>query len=349
MNIDEFLVGEKTIGNIGKNTIIKIQYNENIDFLYKPSYGEFQYGNELYFLGLFEKITKKLYGSSLDFQSNYDIEMNSKYYESSIGKIEENITNGANMYLNKYVEENKTTLMNIGKEIFDKYISDDWNYSNIKNNIIKDYINDEQNHKFSLSINSYHYEKNIKDLIIKYIQNPKETTKGIFKEYINNSEKIESIYFNDHHNNISVKEHLGAVLLETQLRNTLLQELKDNPNNEYKKKRDIISSIKELDAQMVTITLKHNNEMITLKYPRNILEQMELYEWNIPDLKIRWKIGNLYKNIYGQEKDDTFIKEIAKIEYKKRTIYEDTKLLSLENNLSNNIEETHDIVDDMFD
>lgn len=350
MNIDEFLDSNKAIDNIGETDIIKIKYNENIDFIYKPEYRKFEYGRELQFLGLFEKITKKLYGSSLDFQSNYEKELYSNYFAGSISSIGKNLIDGADIYLKAYIEENKLQLINNSKKIFDKYLADESNKRKVKEDSIHNYIYQEDNSEINFSVkDDYYYEENIKDLIIQYIQSPVETSKNVFKKYIDSQEKEKSLYINNAYEKVTVKEYIGVMLQICQYKNMLLQELIDNPNNEYKKKHNIIGSIKDLDAQMVTITLKHDDEMITLKYPRNILEQMDLYEWHIPDLKVRDKVEKLYKNIYGQEKDDTFIKEIAKIEYKKRTIYEDTKLLDLENNLSNNIEETHDIVEDMFD
>ena len=125
----------------------------------------------------------------------------------------------------------------------------------------------------------------------------------------------------------------------------LVQELIDNPNNEYKKKRDIIRAISNLEAQMLTITLKHKEETIVFKYPKSLVEEFSFYIFNIPNLEIRDNIKKLDKDIDNQ----TFIKEIVKIEYKKRTIYEDKDLLKLENNVSKNKEESHDIVDDMFE
>lgn len=349
MNIDEFLDSDKTVGRIGKNSILKIKYNENIEFIYKPSYGKFEYGNELNFLGFFEKITKKLYGSSLDFRSEYSKEMYSNFYESSIELIGKKLKDGANIYLNKYIEENKLQLTTIGKEIFDKYIATEWNYNNIQNNIIHDYIYNEQNKKMSFSINSNNYEKNTKELILRYVQNPIETAKEIFNEYINTTEEIESIYYGDSYHNISVKEYIGATLLENQFKDSLLQQLKNNPNNEYRKKRDIVQSIKDLDAQMITITLKHNNELINFKYHKRLLNNMEFYGSYIPDIKIRDKLEQLFTGTWGTKRDNLFIKEIVKIEYKKKVFYEDKELLNLDENISIKSEETHDIVEDMFD
>ena len=251
--------------------------------------------------------------------------------------------------MNKYIEENKLQLTTLGKEIFDKYIATEWNYNNIQNNVIHDYIHNEQNDKISFSINSKQYEKDIKELILRYVQNPIETAKEIFNEYINTTEKIESIYYDDSYHKISVKEYIGATLLEKQFKDTLLQQLKDNPNNEYRKKHDIVQSIKDVDAQMITITLKHNNELINLKYPKYLLKNMELYESHIPDLKTRDKVEQLFKDMYGTDRDNLFMKEIVKIEYKKKVLYEDKELLNLKESVSKVILETHDIVDDMFE
>lgn len=348
MNIDEFLDSNKTIEKVGKTDILKIKYNENIDFIYKPSYGNLEYGNELHFLGIFERINKKLYGSSFDFQSKYNKEIYSNYFAGEISRIGTKLVDGANLYLKTYIEENKVQLMNNSKEIFDKYISDENNNMKIKKDAINDYIYKEDNIEMNFSVEEYSYEEHIKDLIMQYIQSPVETSKKIFDKYINNPEKAENIYINNNYERITVQENIGLMLQINQYRNMLLQELINNPNNEYKKKRDIISSIKDLDAQMVTITLKHDKEIVTFKYPKRLLQQIEFYGWYIPDLKIRDKVEKLYDNIYSGEKDELFMKEIAKIEYSRKVIYEDKELLNLDNSVTENIEGTHDIVDDMF-
>ena len=100
---------------------------------------------------------------------------------------------------------------------------------------------------------------------------------------------------------------------------------------------------------MITITLKHNNELINLKYPKYQLKNMELYESHIPVLKNRDKVEQLFKDMYGTDRDNLFMKEIVKIEYKKKVLYEDKELLNLKESVSKVILETHDIVDDMFE
>ena len=85
-------------------------------------------------------------------------------------------------------------------------------------------------------------------------------------------------------------------------------------------------------------------EVETFKYPKRLLYDFDLYEWYIPDLKVRDKIENLYKGV--NNKDNVFISDIVKIEYSRKVIYEDKELLNDKNNM---LEETHDITDEMFD
>lgn len=346
IHIDEFLDSNKTSGKVGNNTIVKIKYNENIDFIYRGYYGQFEYGSQLNFLGMFEKITKKLYGSSLEFQPTYNKDSYSNYYAGEISTIRSNLVNASNTYLNTYIEKNKLQLMNMSGKIFDEYISDQSNYNRIKRDCIEKYIYQNDTTKKTFSINTDRYENTIKDLVISYIQNPIETSKKMFDTYINCPEKNEGIYFNNKHNYITVKEWIGIKLLQQELEYKLICELKDNPNNEYKKKHDIITSIKDLDAQMFTITIKHNDQIIKFKYPRSNLYRLDYSDFKIPDLKDRDKMETLYKGLYG--KDDLFISEIIKIEYSKKIIYEDKTLLNkeIESPVPN---ETHDIVDEMFE
>lgn len=342
MTIDEFLESNETIGKIENSDYIKIKYNENIDFIYKPSWYNFEYGSELKFCGLFEKITKKLYGSSFEFSSEYNKDKFSKYYISSMDKIGTNLVESSNKYLDSYIKENQIELMNIGRNIFNQYILDENNYSKIKNDCLHDYIYQESNYKPSFSVN-YDAERYSKDLILEFIQNPIPVAKSVFEKYINNPKKSTNLYFDGKYHEITAKEWIGFKLHQMEFAHTLLEDFKNNPTPENRKKFDIINAIKDLDAQMVNITLKHNDEIVSFKYPKRLLYNLDYSEYNIPDLKVRDKVEKLYKNLY--DKDNIFISEILKIEYSRKVIYEDSKLLEMNNNLQ---KETNDITDEMF-
>lgn len=351
MTFDEFLLSDDTNykfqnSNEREKNIIKIKYNNNIDFIYIPSYGDFEYGSKLEFIGMFEKNTRKLYGNSFYLQGTYYQNIYSSLFECSISEIYDKIIKETNILLDSYIEKNRTKLMKLSQNLFDKFISFDENYKEIKRGAIEDYIyNKESNITFS--VDSYKHEYETKDIIMQYIQNPLETVKRVYNEYVNNTEKEESLRWYENNNpyyKVTVKEYIGVRLHQQEFYEKLRKELKKDSNNEYRKKHEIMQSIKNLDAKFITITVKHNDKFCTFKYPQNLLYNMDFYEWHIPDLKIREQMENLYKDI-SWNKDEIFMKEIVKIEYSRKVLYEDSKLLNKENN----IQETHDIVDEMFD
>lgn len=352
MTFDEFLLSEATNYNFKYNndrekSIIKIKYNNNIDFIYIPSYGDFEYGSKLEFIGMFEKNTRKLYGNSFYLQGSYYKNIYSSLYECSLSEIYDKIIKEANILLDSYIGKNQTELMKLSQNLFDKFISFDENYKEIKRGAIEDYIYNKENN-ITFSVDSYKHEYETKDIIMQYIQNPLETVEKVYNEYINNTEKEESLRWyenNDSYYKVTANEYIGVRLHQQKFYEELRNKLEQNPNNEFRKKHKIIRSIKDLDAQMLTITIKHNENIITFKYPKKNIYNLDYSEWNIPDVKIREQIKELYQNEYGYNKDNLFISEIMKIEYSRKVLYEDSKLLNKENN----IQEIHDIVDDMFD
>ncbi len=351
MTFDEFLLNGDTNytfldNNDREKSVIKIKYNDNIDFIYIPSYGEFEYDSKLEFIGMFEKNTRILYGNSFYLKGSYYENLYSSLYECSISEIYDKVVKEANVLLNSYIEKNKTNLMNLSQNLFDKYISFDENYNSIKKSAIEDYIYSNES-KIKFSVDSYKYEYKTRDIIMEYIQNSSDTVKRVYDEYINNTEKGESLRWYENNNpyyNVTVKDYIGVRLQEQKLYDNLRKELEKNPNNEYRKKHEIIQSIKDLDASFVTITVKHNDKLCTFKYPQNLLYKMDFYEWHIPNLQTRGQVEDLYKDT-SWNKDEIFMKEIVKIEYSRKILYEDNKLLNKENN----IQEIHDIVEDMFD
>ena len=167
----------------------------------------------------------------------------------------------------------------------------------------------------------------------------------VFEEYINSEEKTERLYSRVSgipNIELTVKERIGARLLEKTLEDKLILELKNDPNNEYKKKHDIIEAIKDLDAQMLTINLCHDGNEITFKYPREQLYNFWLSDYNIPEVSKREELKQIYANTNFYRDFD--IKDIKSITFRKQIIYEEKKELEL-----NNKKEEPDIVDDMFD
>lgn len=333
MTIDEFLLSNeyKYDYDEGKRSIIKIRYNDNIDFLYNPSYGAFEYDYNLEFIGMFEKNSRKLYGNSFYLKGSYYKELYSSLYECSIDSLYDKVINEANTLLKNYIEKNKNILMKNTKDLFNKFISFENNYNEIKKSSVDDYIY-EQESNINFAIYSYRLDSERRNIIMQYLQNESETIEKIYREYINDNGEIERLRWYENNNpyhEVSVKDYIGVRLQQQELYEKLKKELEQNPNNEYKKKHDIIKSMKNLDAQMITITIKHNEKIITFKYPKNDIDRLNYSEWNIPDLKIRNQMKELYKDCYNI--DNLFISEIIKIEYSRKIIYEDQNILNKQN------------------
>lgn len=341
MTLDEFLDSKQNSIKMGYRTLVKMNYNENIDFIYKIDLNEFGIYRDLTFAGVFEKITKKLYGSPYDLQSSYLENINSKYYAGEISELGDKLFKGADLYLNNYINDNKLELISIAQNTFNKFIADKENYDKLKKSAIKKYIYHNDIENISFSINRDYYNNDFSKIVVEFMQNPIETSYKIYDSYLNSLNKKEKIRYNSKVYEITIKEDIGMDLLINQFEKNFIRELKENLNNEYKKKYDIIGSIKDLEAQMVTITLKHNGEIVTFKYPKDVLYDLEHYNNQIPDLEAREKVIEL--GFYN--KDEPFINAIAKIEYNRKVLYEDKELLNENNKV---LEETLDITDEMF-
>ena len=204
-------------------------------------------------------------------------------------------------------------------------------FNEIKKSSVDDYIY-EQESNINFAIYSYRLDSERRNIIMQYLQNESETIEKLYREYINDNGETENLRWyedNNPYHEVSVKDYIGVRLHQQELYEKLKKELEQNPNNEYKKKHDIIKSMKNLDAQMITITIKHNEKIITFKYPKNDIDRLNYSKWNIPDLKIRNQMKELYKDSYNI--DNLFISEIIKIEYSRKIIYEDQNILNKQN------------------
>lgn len=345
MTFDEFLVSKETIGEFDRDFVTKVKYNDNIDYIFKTNYGGLNFNSELKCVGLFDKKNNKLYGSSYDFNGMFNKEMYSNFYTGSIESIKNNLYKNADKLLNNYINDNSKTLRNMAKETFNKYISYEGNYNSIKEIAVKNYIYNFEKQELEFHVNTSKYERNndVNKLTMEQIEFPEETEYRVFEEYINNEEKTERLYTRESNNiELTAKERIGVRLLEKDLEDKLILELENDPRNEYKLKHDIVESIKDIDAQMITIDLCHNGKDITFKYPKEKLNNFYLSDYYIPDVSTRNAIKEMYKDERGF--DDFHLEDIKSISFRKQILFENKKELEL-----NNEKEEQDIVDDMFE
>ena len=345
MTFDEFLVSKKISDEFDRDFVIKIAYNSNVDYIFKTNYGSLDFNSELKCIGLFDKKNKKLYGSSYDFQGVFNKEMYSNFYTGSIESIKNLLYENADKLLNTYIKNNSEILKNMAQETFDKYILYEGNYKNIKDEAVKDYIYnlDKSNLEFHINTSKFGRSNDINALTMEHIEFPEETEIKVFNEYINNEEKKEHVYSYEGNNiELTVKEKIGLRLLENDLKNKLINELKNNPSNEYKIKHDIVETIKDIDAQMLTIKISHNGKEIIFKYPKNELYNFWISNYHILEVSKRNEVKELYKG--NRNYNDFNIEDIKSISFRKQILFENKKEIEL-----NNEQEELDLVDEMFD
>ena len=345
MTFDVFLVSKEVSNQFDRDFVLKVKYNDNIDYIFKTNYGGLNFNSELKCVGLFDKKNNKLYGSSYDFSGMFNKDMYSNFYAGSIESIKNNLYKNADKLLNTYINDNSKTLRKIAKGTFDKFISYKGNYDNIKDSAVKNYIYNLDNNELEFHVNTSKYERtnDINKLTMEHLEFPEETEYKVFEEYINNEENKEYLYSREANNiELTVKERIGARLLEKDLEDKLILELNNDPTNEYKMKHDIIESIKDVDAQMLTINLCHKDKEITFKYPKDSLYNFWLSDYHIPEVSKREEIKEMYKDERGF--DDFHLEDIKSISFRKQILYENNKELEL-----NNEKEELDIIDDMFD
>lgn len=347
MNIDEFLNSQDSWFNVGGTTFIKIKYNNEIDYIYRPFYRWDLYeDSKLSFVGIFDKIHNKLYGSETYLNSKNDNDLNSKYYVGNTESINKEIYKEMNILLENYIKNNKGSLMEMAQPIFKKYISKKENYDEIRKKVTRNYIYSKSNSlTFSFSSSSYKFPIDRLKLVENYIKSPAKTSMHFFEEYIYSDKEISinSHCFNDSTIYVNPTKKLGFDLLILDYENKIMEEIKNNPSVELQKKREIINCIDTIDAKSFNITLKHNDNVITFKYPKSDLHCFYFDIDNIMDIEKRNLVANIFMN--ERNLNDLFVECITKIEYRNNIVYE----YNLTNNEKEITTDSHDIVDEMFD
>lgn len=343
MTFDEFLLSEKISCSFGDKNILKIPYNEDIYFIYKPTYNRLEYNEKLENIGIFEKQNQKLYGSSWEFDTRFNKELESKFYKGSFEKINEELSRDSNLLLNNYITENASLLKANSIEVWEKYIASEYNLNSIKNNAKNKYIYGIERDNIVFSINKYKYErdKTLKILLMEYLEKPKEIAEKVFREYINNDE-LDRVYSRvagipDY--DVTIKEKIGIRLWEYELENKLINDYENNFDNEVKLEHDIINAIKDLDVQTLTLNLERNGKEISFKYPKDQLYNLYFSDYYIASRDDRKAVKEFYADDENKSYSYDFkLEDIKSITFRKQIIFEQKEL-----------ENDKDITDEMFE
>jgi len=341
MTIDEFLIGEERKYEDKNGILFKISFNNKLDFIYSPQYHRIEYSNDLKSVGIYNKETQKLYGNSYYFDNDNIPNLKSKLFVCGVSTIKDHIQKDVNDMLNNYIRDNKDEVVEKGKKLFDEYMKDESHFKRIKKEAAEKYIYNSQKEELVFTIPLGCSNNRLEDNIVAYIENPDNIKQEIYNSYLNNwSTTIYSeIVGVPNINNVKAEEYIGFRILKEELKQNLVEEFDTDANNEYKKKHDIIKSIKDLEVQTVTIQIRHNNKELEFKYPKYQLYRFYIEGYYIPDVPTRNKLKEVYSN--ERPSEDDYIKDIVAIKYRGKPIYQDEKMVSLSK--ENNVEEEMDL------
>lgn len=335
MTFNEFLNSEEKIKEFKDVTIIKINYNEKIDFLYEPSFDKLELDRDLKFVGLYDKANKKIYSSENGYVLTYKESLQSELYNGDINKLYKEIIDKLNIEYKKYIFENTESLLEEGESAFKRYIENESNLTNLKNRAITNYIYDNKIEKNNYKIDLENYRNEYKEIVLNYIQEPEKTIDKLYQEYIN--KEFKSYIFAERE--IKQKEYVGFYLQEDKYIENLTKEISNNPSNEQKKKHDIIQAINKIDAQMFNLTVERDNKRISFKYPKDQIYSFYFSSWRIPEVRTREQVEKMYGR-WDREKE--IFNDIISISYRGKAIYEDKEF-------ENKKEIEQESEDEMFD
>ncbi len=271
--------------------------------------------NSYNFAGFLDIIDKKIYNPSYEIEKILE---NSLIYQlSELSKLKELIENEVSKKLYDYALSHISELKKICNEEFLK--QDEYHFNYYQKEARKFFVSDE---------NSQMNQLNPK-MFLKYSYFA-DTYSIPYSEYLSDSNKMIKELANNLIKNDKTKKNLGWEILEVEYKNRYLNSIYKNPQkyNCLFVNREILKSIKDIDAENINITISYNNKELTFKTPKKRFE-MGLRDAYTSDSYY----GRSYEVVEKFLEENKKVKEnrykhdfdfdhISKITYGRKTLYE---------------------------
>ena len=257
-------------------------------------------------VGIYKESSKELYGNSYYFSVLYNnhSELKTSYYLGSFDAVLEKYNKNFASTICNYKSDHKEELKHIASQhggLRDTTIEE------AKTTAAKAYIKQIA----ILPDNVVKFDD--LNIVIKYLENPKETIENEFKEWL---KEVHYYYLaGKNGKDISNRDRLGYDILYDEEVQKEYDYLINNPHNKYHTRREVYAAIKDIDA--INLNVKIND------ISRKISKQG--IEFDIVNQNRTWQINN--------------IDNIQEITYRKNVIYK-------KNETANNKEKEQDL-DDM--
>lgn len=312
--------------------------------LYEKNYYENKMDSSSYnFAGYYDYIDNIIYDPSYDLENM--VEKNNICKVSPLKVLINRIDEDIRSYLKNYALNNENEL----KKQFNKEFNEqnENKFSRYKKETELEFIENNILGKNALSRYKPYYQ---------FVFHDDFRNNSVFKKYLDNPiEEIEKIskYFLKNEN-FSVKKDLAFILLAKDWKDNYLDLIKENKDCKYDWlyiNRDLLSSIKDVKAQYINITIKYDEENLTFKFLKRSLEcdLKDGYICSSSSDKSYDVVKEFLKKYKGEKdwyKRDFDFKNIVSITYGKKILFEKNDEKKLEKNIEDNYD--IDITDEMY-
>ena len=274
-------------------TFVKVPYNETVDLIYSPFYHRpIIPSDKLEYVGFYDKVNKQLYDPQ----------------------------NVIRKYILKLDWEDVTykTMRMLLSEFNDKI-----------NDIINDYVEMVRDDFYEYA-GEYHSDLTMKDVLHYYIEGKE---KLIYNEQYNMAMITDVLdYINKDLDDINLfvldyvnveKNAIGRKLIDIDKTNQLLSEIREDKELPIHKIKQIKDIIEDGEYGKVHVFIKKDDIEFDFKYDASSLSSYWSYNY-LPQYAMSKTDQMDFEKLFGKYKDFDY-KDIVKIEYRNKVIYEDIK------------------------
>lgn len=321
----DYIDGEREYFN---KKYLKINYNHRFDTLYSQRLYKNKMNNDSFsFAGFYDKIDKVIYNADYDLR---DVLKDRDIKFDEICNLKRKIYKDMNEYIKNYTINNQDELRQLCHNNF--YDNEKNFFRRIEEDVERHFITTDD-----IVIEIPYFAETRYDANYEYDKVLLEDSNSIYTDYLDNPEQTikekSKVMLSDE----LTKKRIGFMLNHNEFENNYLSKILENKDNEYAslyKNKELYKAIKDVEAQMINITINYNGDELTFKFSKytfqGALERNDKSECSYnKSYESVEKFLEKHKE-QGYKKEFDFL-NITKITYGKNTLYEKQEDKELEN------------------
>lgn len=321
----DYIDGEREYFN---KKYLKINYNHRFDTLYSQRLYKNKMNNDSFsFAGFYDKIDKVIYNADYDLR---DVLKDRDIKFDEICNLKRKIYKDMNEYIKNYTINNQDELRQLCHNNF--YDNEKNFFRRIEEDVERHFITTDD-----IVIEIPYFAETRYDANYEYDKVLLEDSNSIYTDYLDNPEQTikekSKVMLSDE----LTKKRIGFMLNHNEFENNYLSKILENKDNEYAslyKNKELYKAIKDVEAQMINITINYNGDELTFKFSKYTF-QGALERNDKSECSYNKSYESVEKFLEGH-KEQGYKKEfdflnITKITYGKNTLYEKQEDKELEN------------------